>query len=641
MQKNDEKAHAGKRNNAACSCCATDIFEEKPPLWRQNKAVLLLSSLLLLGIGLYVEFALFQELLAHILYLAVVLLAGQEIIGRAWSALLRRRLDMNFLMVFAAAAAFASGHAEEAASIIFLFAVAEFLEDYAGERARNSIAALLKLAPETARVRRNGREATVHVHELAIGDTVIVKPGDRIPIDGVVHAGSSYVNQAPITGESRPVGKRKGDPLYAGTINEQGYLELKVTKKSGQTMLARIASIVENAQKQKSKTERFVDTFASYYTPLVIAAAVAVAVLPTLLFGQPFETWFYRALVLLVVSCPCALAISTPVSLVSSIASAARNGVLVKGGAYVEETGKAKAIILDKTGTLTTGEFEVEDVIAVNSHSKEELLRIAASLESASTHPIAAAILRKASMPLYKVSRFSSMAGKGLRGTISGREYFIGNLKLPVKIDDDSVRRMLELESEGKTVVVVSTREKVVGLISISDHLREGAAEAVAELGALGVTPVMLTGDNRETAQAIAKRLGIRHFHAGLLPEQKLAEVRRLKKKYGSVIMVGDGVNDAPALAAADVGIAMGAIGSDVAIETADVALMGDDISKLPYFVKLSRKTMMVVKENIAVSILVKGSFAVLAFFGLATLWMAVAAGDMGLSLLVIMNALR
>ena len=630
-----------KNKEIACSHCAADMFEKKEPLWKQKKVLVLLASFIALCAGLFLEFVLSSEFYAHVLYLFVIVFAGWEIMKRAWDSLRGKRFDMNVLMVVAAAGAFLSGHAEEGGTIIFLFACAEFLEEYAGERVRNSIAALLKLAPETARLKRNGKEEEVDVHLLKVGDIVLVKPGDRIPIDGTVVHGNSHVNEAAITGESVPSGKEKGGSVYAGTVNGDGYLEIRVTKPSEQTLVSKIAAIVENAQKQKSGTERFVDRFAAVYTPAVIAVSVLVATVPAFVFSQPFDDWFYRALVLLVTACPCALAISTPVSLVSGISSAAKNGILVKGGDYLEKAAGAKAVVLDKTGTLTQGVFEVSEAVPVNGYSREELLRIAASLEQRSTHPVGKAIMDAAPKGLHKVSGFASYPGKGITGTVRGIRYFAGNLKLPIGIDERGRKLMLRMEKEGKTVVVVASGKKTVGIISISDRLREGAKEAVAELAALGVTPVMLTGDNKETAAAIAKQVGISHFHAGLLPKQKLDEVKRLKKKYGTVMVVGDGVNDAPALAAADVGIAMGAIGSDVAIETADAAIMKDDLSRIPLLVKLGRKTMFVVKENMAASILVKGGVGVLALFGFISLWAAVAVGDMGLSLLVIANALR
>ncbi len=639
MSQNTQESN-GKCENS-CSSCGSDIFEKKEPMWKHKKALLLFFSLVALSAGLYFESTTSDALYPHALYLLVIAVAGNEIVLRAWKALRKMRFDMNVLMSIAAIAAFAAGYAEEGASVIFLFAVAQFLEDYAGERARNSISALLKLAPETARLKRSGKETEVHVGELKIGDIVIVKPGDRIPIDGIVAKGQSYVNEASITGESAPSAKRVSSKVYTGTLNGEGYLEVRVTKPSDQTLLSRIAEIVENAEKQKSKTERFVDRFASIYTPVVIIASVAVAVVPTVAFGQSFDIWFYRALVLLVTACPCALAISTPVSLISGITAASRNGLLVKGGDYLEEAGKAKAVVFDKTGTLTQGVFEVVDVVPLNNHGEAELLRIAASLETHSIHPLGKAIVQKASGRLYRVSRFKSHTGKGLEGTINGREYFIGNLKLPITIEETSKALMIKMESEGRTAVILATRKKAIGIITISDKPRDEAAQVIQELSSMGVTPIMLTGDNKETASAVAHQLGIRHFHAGLLPEQKLAEVKRLNEKYGSVMVVGDGVNDAPALAAASVGVAMGAIGSDVAIETADVAIMKDDLTRVPFLIKLGRKTQNVVKQNIAASVLVKTSIALMALFGLVSLWVAVAIGDMGLSLLVILNALR
>ncbi|MFA6329425.1 MAG: cation-translocating P-type ATPase [Candidatus Micrarchaeia archaeon] len=627
--------------SGACTCGSGGEPEEKGPLWKQKTVAVLAFSLVVLAMGLYFEFFLGEELLGHVLYLAVVISSGKDILARAWTSLLGKRLDMNVLIAVSAAGAFLSGHAEEGASVIFLFAIAEFLEEYAEERSRDSIAKLLSLAPDTARVRKGGQETEVDVRRLAVGDVVIVKHGDKVPVDGKVVRGASHVNEAPITGESTPQVKRVGDSVYAGTINGDGYLEVRVAKASGQTIISKIAKFVEDARKQKSKTERFVDKFASYYTPLVIIASVAVAVVPTLVFGQPFGDWFYRALVLLVAACPCALAISTPVSLVSSLTSAARNGLLVKGGDYLEEASRARAVVFDKTGTLTKGVFEVDDVVPVNGFGRNELLEIAASLESSSSHPIAAAILRKAPKKLRPVSGFASVTGKGVRGTINGTEYSIGNLKLPVQISASSKDVFVRLEREGKTVVAVSKGRSVIGMISISDRIRPEARRVVSELVGLGITPIMLTGDNEETAKAVSKKTGIAIFRSGMLPQDKLAEVNRLKREYGKVIFVGDGINDTPALAAANVGMAMGAIGSDVAIETADIAIMNDDLNRIPFLIRQSRKTMVVVKENVGVSILVKGSVGVMAVLGMTSLWVAVAVGDMGLSLLVILNALR
>ena len=503
----------------------------------------------------------------------------------------------------------------------------------------------MKLAPEKATVKRNGEEVEVHVHAVRVGDVVVVRPGDRIPLDGVVVSGASSVNQAPITGESMPVPKRKGDEVYAGTINQEGYLEIRVSRRSEETLLSKIVKLVEQAQMEKSRTEAFIDRFARYYTPVVISLALLVSILPPLLFDQPFREWVYRGLVLLVISCPCALAISTPVSMVSAITSAARNGVLIKGGSYIEEIKHARVVVFDKTGTLTTGMPEVTDVIALNGTGEAELLRIAASLEAKARHPLARAIVAAAEqkgVPLVEVSEFRALPGRGIEGEIEGRRYFVGSgLFLRERGLSPPEELVHRLEREGKSIVAVSSDGTVIGVIALRDRLRDSALETVRELKRRGIRVIMLTGDNRRAAKAVAATLGVDEYHAELLPQDKVRIVEELLRRYEHVVMVGDGVNDAPALAKAHVGIAMGAIGSDVAIESADIALMEDDLSKITYLLHLSEKTMSVVRQNVAASILIKGSFAVLAFPGYITLWLAVAVGDMGLSLAVILNALR
>ena len=633
------------KNEKSCSSCATDVFEEKEPFWKQKKILIILTSGIILGIGLYLEFLTEQHLFAQILFLIVVIVSGYSIIRKGILSLWKKRLDMNFLMSTAAVGAFLIGHGEEGAAVIFLFFIAEFLEDYAADRARKSVASLLKLAPETATVKRNGKETNVHVHEIGIGETIIVKPGDRIPLDGVVINGFSSVNQAPITGESMPVSKTKGSEVFAGTINEEGYLEIKVTKKSDETTLAKIVKFVEEAQKKKSKTEAFIDKFAGYYTPIVIILAFLTLAIPTIVFNQPFSTWFYRALVLLVVSCPCALAISTPMSMVSGITSAARNGVLIKAGEYIEEIKNAKVVIFDKTGTLTEGKPEVTDIVALNKYPEKELLKIAASLESRSKHPLAQAIIRNSEVrkiKLAKVSKFKSIAGKGIKGKIRDKWFYIGNKNFfkesKIKYSDKEIEK---LESEGKTVVLVGNSNRIIGIVALIDKIRDDSYSIVKELKEKGVGTVMLTGDNEGVARAVSKKLAIDEYYSKLLPGDKVKIVEKLAGEYEYVVMIGDGVNDAPALAKAHVGIAMGAVGSDVAIETADIILMHDDLSKVNYLINLSKKTMSIVKQNISASILIKGSFALLAFQGIISLWLAVAIGDMGLSLAVILNALR
>jgi len=600
---------------------------------------------ILFGIGLYLEFLAHQYLFAQILFLAVVLISGHSLIKEGLFSVWKRRLDINFLISIAAAGAFLIGHGEEGAAVIFLFYIAEFLEDYATERARKSVASLLKLAPEMATIRKNATEVRVHVHEVKVGDILVVKPGDKIPLDGIVIKGSSSVNQAPITGESMPVPKVKGDYVFAGTINGEGYLEIKVTKKSDETILSKIVKIVEEAQKEKSKTEAFIDRFAKYYTPSVVILAFLTMTFPPLVFGLEFSEWFYRALVLLVVSCPCALAISTPVSIVSGLTSAAKNGVLIKGGSYLEEIKNVKVIVFDKTGTLTEGKPEVIDVIALNEYSEKDVLQIGASLESRSTHPLAEAIIEKAkeeNVKLKDVRAFKSIAGKGLKGRIEGKRFYVGSKSFFKELGIEFPDKLLgDIEEEGKTAVLIGNEKHVIGIIALMDKIREASYSLIKELKAKGITTIMLTGDNEKVARVIAERLKIDAYYAELLPEDKVEVINELLKKHEHIVMIGDGVNDAPALAKAHVGIAMGAIGSDVAIETSDIALMHDDLTKVNYLINLSKKTMSVVKQNVLVSILIKGSFAILAFPGIITLWLAVAVGDMGLSLAVILNALR
>lgn len=631
------------KTEKSCSACATDIFEEKVPFWKQKGILIIIIAGIIFGIGLYLEFLTEQYLFAQILFLVVVLISGHNIIKNGLLSVWRKRLDMNFLMSIAAAGAFLIGHGEEGAAVIFLFYIAEFLEGYAAERARKSVTSLLKLAPEMATIRKDGKDVKVHIHEVKVGDIFIVKPGDRIPLDGIVNKGASSVNQAPITGESMPVTKTIGDNVFAGTINEEGYFEIKVTKKSDETTLSKMVKIVEEAQKEKSKTEAFIDKFAKYYTPIVVILAFLVMTIPTLVFGLEFSEWFYRALVLLVVSCPCAVAISTPVSMVSAITSGARNGVLIKGSNFIEEIRNVKVVVFDKTGTLTEGKPEVTNVIGLNKYSDKELLQIAASLESKSKHPLAEAIIRNAGkkkVKLKRVSEFKSVAGKGLKGKINGKRFYAGNKSFfnEIKIPENQIKK---LENEGKTIVLVGNDNHIIGLIALMDKIRGASSSMIEELKDKGIKTVMLTGDNEQVARAIAGKLKIGKFYAELLPEDKVKVIDDLLKKHEHVVMIGDGVNDAPALAKAHVGIAMGAIGSDVAIETSDIALMHDDLTKVNYLIALSKKTMSVVKQNVSVAILIKGSFAILAFPGIVTLWLAVAVGDMGLSLAVILNSLR
>ncbi|MBA7602634.1 Cadmium-transporting ATPase [subsurface metagenome] len=597
-----------------------------------------------LALGLALRYLYGQSLPSDLLLVATMVLSGYKIAEIGLRGLLRAHISINLLISIAAVGAFAIGHLEEGAAVVFLFNIAEKLEDYAADRARHGIEALLELKPEVATLRKDGGETVVPVGEVWPGDIFVLRPGDRVPLDGVVIEGASSVDQATITGESAPVSKQVGDEVYAGTMNIDGFVGVQVTKLAEETMLARILEMVEEAEESRSPTEAFVDRFARIYTPAVILLAVLVAVVPPLLLGQPFHVWVYKSLVMLVVACPCALAISTPVAMVSAISSASVNGVLVKGSTFIEQVSRTKAFAFDKTGTVTRGELGVTDVVSFTVPERG-VLRLAVALEAKAEHPIARAILERAEaegVEVEETTEFRAFVGRGVEACVDDTTCCVGNMRLFEELGIPVVDGVVdELEGQGKTVVLVSQDDCTVGAIALMDRLRAGAVEVVSELKGMGVHVEMLTGDNEVTARAISDKLGLDGFSANLLPEEKVAAIEGLRERFGTVAMVGDGVNDAPALAAADVGIAMGAIGSDVALETADVALMEDELGRIIYLVRLSGATMGRIRENITASILVKLGVAVLAFFGYASLWMAVALGDMGLSLGVILNSLR
>ncbi len=581
-------------------------------------------------------------------YLAAVVLGGRFVVVKAWYAARNLRPDMNLLMTVAVLGAVAIGEWFEAATVSFLFALSLALESWSVGRARRAIAALLDLAPPTVRLLRpDGSEAEVPVAEVSPGDRFIVPAGERIALDGRVVAGASAVNQAPITGESVPVEKGSGSDVFAGTINGDGSLTVEATKAAEDTTLARIIRMVEEAHARRAPSEQWVERFARIYTPAVMVLAFLVFLAPPLLLGGAWHEWFYRALVLLVIACPCALVISTPVSIVASLAASARAGVLVKGGAFIELPARLKAIAMDKTGTITRGEPEVVRVVPLDQHTEAELLARAAALEARSTHPLARAVLRHAEaggIAPAPAADVQVLKGKGLTGTFDGEPYWLGSHRYVVERGQDRpeiAREAEALEADGKTVIVVGNARHVCGLIAVADTIRPEAREVVKQLHAAGIERVvMLTGDNRVTAEAIAREVGIDEVHAELLPEDKLVKIEALVARHGAVAMVGDGVNDAPALARASLGIAMGVIGSDAAIETADIALMTDDISRLPWLVRHAKRTLAVIRQNIAFSLGVKAVFVVLTFAGMASLWGAIAA-DVGASLLVVGNALR
>ncbi|MBF0401046.1 MAG: heavy metal translocating P-type ATPase [Magnetococcales bacterium] len=578
--------------------------------------------------------------------LLAILFGGLETLKKGYIALRNFALNIHFLMSIAVLGAVAIGQWPEAAMVIFLFGVAEMIETLSLDRARNAVRTLMTLAPDNATVRdAGGQWQTREVRDIRIGQLLRIKPGERIPLDGMVVAGHSSVNQSPITGESVPVTKQVGDMLFAGTINERGVLECRVTADRDHTTLARIIASVQDAQSQRAPTQRFVDQFAAWYTPTVVFLASLVAIIPPLLALGAFTDWLYNALVLLVVACPCALVISTPVTIVSGLAAAARRGILIKGGIYLEEGHRLKALAMDKTGTLTCGQLSLTDIIPLSEHGEEALLRLAAGLEAHSEHPMATAILAAwhGSAPLPTVTAFESLTGQGVQGVIAGERYFIGSHRLIETLGlctPATEAHLFRLEQESKTVVILASSTATLAIFAASDQVREQAAAAVAALDRLGVHVVMLTGDNRTTAAAIAARTGIEAVEAELLPVQKLASVERLLHRYGRVGMVGDGINDAPAMARASIGFAMGTAGTDTALETADVALMNDDLGKLAEFIRLSRRTNRILRQNIAFALVLKGIVFLLALAGMATLWMAVFA-DMGASLLVIFNGMR
>jgi Cd2+/Zn2+-exporting ATPase len=589
------------------------------------------------------------EAVASALFAASIVLGLAAIARRTLSALRSRSLDINVLMVIAVAGAVALRQYSEAASVIFLFAVAEALEARTLDRARNAIRALMDLTPAEALVKDASGERRVAADAIAPGAVIVVRPGEKIPLDGEVVEGESAVNQAPVTGESLPIDKGRGDHVFAGTINGRGALDIRVTRLRRDTTLARIIHLVERAQAQRAPAQQMVERFARIYTPAVIVGAIAVALVPPLVAGGDWRTWIYRALVLLVVSCPCALVISTPVSIVAALAAAARRGVLIKGGAHLERTSRIRCVAFDKTGTLTRGAPQVVDVIAFDGQAggSAGVVAAAAAVEHRSTHPIAHAIVAHAAganVAVVPASNVAALSGRGTEGDVGGRHIVLGNHRLFEErrlCSPEVHERLAGLEPSGRTTVLVARDGRPFGMISLADRPREAGRDVVESLRQQGVeSVVMLTGDVRSTASAIAAEVGVDEVRADLLPEDKVAAIEDLRRRFGTVAMVGDGINDAPALATADVGIAMGVAGSDAALETADVALMADELMKIPYALRLSRRTVRNIRANLAISLALKAGFLVAAVAGFATLWMAVVA-DTGASVIVVANALR
>ncbi len=668
-----------------------------PPteVWTSKRAVKTWTGAVFLVLGLLFEFVLttwnavvvevalllvggsVTFTVADLLFLGAVAASGVPVVRSGYYSARNRSLDIDLLMATAIVAATGIGYYVEAATLAVLFSIAELLEQYAMDRARDSLRELMELSPDEATVVRDGEEKTVPADEVEVGETVVVRPGGKIPLDGVVTDGESAVDESPITGESVPVDKTEGDEVYAGSINEGGYIELKVTSEASDSTLARIIEMVRGAQAKKTEKEQFVDRFAGYYTPVVVFFAVLTAFVPPVIidgsatvgvsfFAHTFTddpgTWFVRGLTLLVIACPCAFVISTPVSVVSGITSAAKNGVLIKGGNHLEAVGDVDVIALDKTGTLTKGELTVTDVVPLGAHERDEVLRYAAALERRSEHPIADAVVERADEEgvdnVPEPTEFESLAGRGVRAEIDGTTFYAGKPTLFEGLGFDTLSRsrtdggtsmdtvalddvIANMEDEGKTVVLVGTEDELIGVVAVADEVRPGSRRAVERLRELGVHTVMLTGDNEGTARAVAATVGVDGYRAELLPDEKVEAVERLRDEHGEVAMVGDGINDAPALAVADVGVAMGAAGTDTALETADIALMGDEIGKLPYLFVLSRKANGVIRQNIWSSLGVKALLAVGVPFGYVSVAVAVVVGDMGMSLGVTGNAMR
>ncbi len=624
---------------------------ERVPFWKQKDNWKVYFSVLILLIS-FASSAVYgeQHIIPTIGFFIVIAVGGYSLFLTGLKNLSKLSFDMNTLMTIAIIGAAIIGEWREGAIVVILFAVSEALERYSMDKARRSIELLMNLAPNEALIRRGNQEMVLPVDEIELHDLMIVKPGQKVAMDGIVKKGSSSLNQAAITGESIAVQKSAGDEVFAGTLNEEGLLEIEVTKRAEDTTIAKIIQLVEDAQAEKAPSQAFVDRFAKYYTPAIMAVAFLIMIVPPLLFDGDWSTWVYQGLAALVVGCPCALVVSTPVAVVTAIGNAARNGVLIKGGIHLEEAGHLKVIAFDKTGTLTEGKPVVTDMVTFGL-KENDALTLAAAIEKGSGHPLAGAIVEKArqlklDIDAIKPDNVQSITGKGISAVINKTRYYVGSPGLfrEMKADlltDEINARITSLQAEGKTVMALATEQSIMLLIAVADHVRESASLAIKRLHKAGIQKtIMLTGDNKRTAEAVAKSVGVTNVRSELLPEQKLTYIKKLQEEYGHVAMIGDGVNDAPALAAASIGVAMGGAGTDAALETADIALMADDLNKLPYTIQLSRKALKIIKQNIIFSLGIKALALLLVIPGWLTLWLAIFA-DMGATLIVTLNSMR
>lgn len=629
-----------------CSTCPSHK-EPMPKLWHNPKVITAAIAGILLTIGFVGSYLTLPRIIANGFYIGAVLIGGYYFAREAIEEFFKEHeIGIEFLMSTAAIVAGVMGQWAESATLVFLYSISEAAEGYAGERARHAIRVLMELAPKSALVRRNNSEFLIPLEDIQIGDEFIVRPGESIATDGEVISGHSSVNQAPITGESIPVEKFVGNKVFSATINGEGTLTIRATKKFAENTLSRIIFLVEKAQDKKGSSQRFIERFGNLYSPFVLLAGVLIATLPPL-FGLHWQEWVLRATVFIVAAAPCALVISIPITLVAALGTASRNGILLKGGIYLEKLVQIKVIALDKTGTLTQGQPKVTDIISLNNYTQNQILNVAATLESRSQHPLAHAILQqaKAESVAYKpVEHFKSLTGSGVQGFINGEQFYIGNPKLFIDMGllvETVIQEINKLQTVGKTVVLVGTDKEILGLIAITDPLRSTARQMVSSLKLMGIERVvMLTGDNSITAASIGVQAGVDEVFSDLSPEDKTRKIEELERRYGKVMMVGDGVNDAPALAAAHVGVAMGAAGTDVALETADVALMGDNLLKLPYLIEFSHRTWNIILQNLGLSIIVISSLIVGAVTGYFTLPIAVLAHEIS-ELIVIASGLR
>lgn len=612
--------------------------------WKKVLTIISGGSLLLAWVFGWMSFS---DSTTTILYYISIISGGYFVFLAATRGLLKQRfLNINFLVTVAALGAIYINQLAEAASVIFFFSLAEYFEEFGIERSRKALEALLDKSPQTATLKIG---KTIPVEEVKIGDIVIVRPGDIIPMDGIVVLGSSSVDEATITGESVPKDKREKDTVFAGTLNQNGYLEIQTTKESKDSTFSKIIQLVKQAQASRAPAQEFIDKFAKYYTPIIVSLAFLIAVISPLMLGGNFQDWLYRALVLLVIACPCALVISTPVAIASAIGGGSRKGILIKGGKYLDLLGKIRAVAFDKTRTLTEGRPIISDVITFNGFKEEDVIADAAGIEMFSSHPLAQSITdfaKEKGIAPHAMNSYENMAGKGGKATCmvcNDLQHCIGNIKFigtESVTSEEIIAKTAAFEKQGKTVVLVSEGSQVMGALIISDKIKNESKTTIQKLNEKGITSVILTGDNQHTADFVGKELGIKEVHGSLLPEEKLKKIEYLKSRFKTVAMVGDGVNDAPSLVASSVGIAMGSGGSDVAIETADVALMNDNLLNVPSAIDLGKRTSKTIKYNIAAALLVKVFFLLLALFGFTHLEYAIGA-DSGMAILVILNSLR